>query len=154
MRPRLLANVSGGPPVGRQAGFLVPFALFIVVGAATLAVAMGQMAAGSRSSAVMAAINAQALYAADAGVQMSMHQLFNGNADQGSVDAACVALDGSTLSLSGRGIAGCEVAVACTVTLSADGDVSLYSIVSQSECGSGDFEAGRRIRAEAYMRTN
>lgn len=154
MRPRLLLRVSGRAGLKQQAGFLVPFALFIVVGAATLAVAMSQMAAGSRSSAVLAAFSAQALYAADAGVQMSMHELYYTNADLASVNAACVALDGSTLNLTGQGIAGCAVTVSCDVTLSSDGDVSLYSIVSQSQCGSGDFETGRRIRAEAYMRSN
>ena len=53
-----------------QAGFLIPLALFIVVSAATLGVAMGQLAAGSRSSAILLALNAQALFAADAGVHL------------------------------------------------------------------------------------
>lgn len=153
---RLNANrqILGGMPANKQSGFLIPLALFIVVGAATLAVAMSQMAAGSRSSAVYSAFNAQALYAADAGVQMAMHELYYANTDQASVSAACASVDGSTLNLSGQGVAGCEVSVSCDVTLSSDGDVSLYAVVSQSACGSGEYATGRRIRAESYMRAN
>jgi MSHA biogenesis protein MshP len=154
MGRKLRANCLNISFAARQSGFLVPLALFIVVGAATLAVSMSQMAAGSRSSAVLTAFSTQALYSADAGVQMAMHQLYYGNDDQSSVDAACVSVNGSSFNLSGQGIAGCSVSVTCDVTLSNSGDVSLYSVVSQSECGSGDYEVGRRIRAEAYMNTN
>ncbi|HEY7774570.1 MAG TPA: hypothetical protein VIC26_15405 [Marinagarivorans sp.] len=136
----------------KQSGFLVPLSLFIVVAAATLAIAISQMAAGSRSSAILTAFNAQAFYSADAGVQMAMHRLYYGNNSQAAVDAACTALDGALLNLAGAGLGGCTVTVSCDVTPSANGDVSLYTLVSQSQCGAGDYQTGRRIRTEAYMR--
>ena len=149
---RLTASGHQAPARQRQSGFLVPLALFIVVGAATLAIAISQMAAGSRSSAVLTAFNAQAFYSADAGVQMAMHRLYYGNNSRAAVDAACTALDGTSINLTGSGLGGCAVTVACGVTPSADGGVSVYSVVSQSQCGAGDYQTGRRIRTEAYMR--
>ena len=145
---------AGLKPVGlrhQQAGFLIPLALFIVVAAATLGVAMGQMVAGSRSSAILMALNAQALFAADAGVQMAMHKLHYGVDTRAASDTQCTAMTGDTLTLSGEGMAGCRVAVSCSMLVSSTGDVSLYTISSQSVCGTGDYETGRRIRAESYM---
>ncbi len=145
---------AGLKPVGlrhQQAGFLIPLALFIVVAAATLGVAMGQMVAGSRSSAILMALNAQALFAADAGVQMAMHKLHYGVDTRAASDTQCTAMTGDTLTLSGEGMAGCRVAVSCSMLVSSAGDVSLYTISSQSVCGTGDYETGRRIRTESYM---
>lgn len=140
--------------IGRQRGFLIPAALFIVVGAATLAIAMSQMAAGSRSSAVLSTLNVQAFYAADAGIQRAMHQLFYGNDTQAAVDAACVAVNGGSMALSGEGVAGCDVSLSCSVTQSTDASISMYALLSQSRCGQGEFTTGRRIRTQAYMFDN
>lgn len=140
--------------VNKQAGFLIPLALFIVVGAATLGVAIGQVAAGSRSSAVLLALNNQALSAADAGVQTALHRMYYGAQTRAIVDANCGTVDGTTISLSGVGVDGCNITVNCSVAVSALDDVSLYSIQSQSMCGSGDYETSRLIVAESYMRNN
>lgn len=137
-----------------HAGFLVPLSLFIVLGAATLAIAMSQIAAGSRSSAVFNTLSTQALYATDAGVQKAMHELYYGNETRAAVDASCAAISGSTLSLTGAGVNGCVVSITCALTVSDAGDVSLYSVVSQSECGQGEYKTGRRVRVEAYMQNN
>lgn len=140
--------------IGKQRGFLVPLSLFIVVGAATLAIAMSQMAAGSRSSAVLSTLNAQAFYAADAGIQRALHQLYFGNNTQSSVDVACSSVDGSAFTLAVTGLNGCSVNLSCEVTPSADGSISVYSLLSQSACGQGDLATGRRIRTQAYMFDN
>lgn len=137
-----------------QAGFLIPLALFIVVSAATLGVAMGQLAAGSRSSAILLALNAQALFTADAGVQSVMHNLYYGADTRAAVDANCEAVDGDMLSLTGQGVAGCRLVLNCTVAVSAFGNVSLYTLESQSQCGSGDYVTSRRVRAWSYMKNN
>lgn len=138
----------------QQAGFLIPLALFIVVSAATLGVAMGQMVAGSRSSAILMGLNAQALFTADAGVQKVMHALYYGADTRAAADANCVGVDGDVLNFSGEGVAGCDVTVSCVVSVSGSGDVSVYAVESVSRCGSGDYETGRRIRAESYMQNN
>lgn len=138
----------------KQRGFLVPLSLFIVVGAATLAIAMSQMAAGSRSSAVLSTLNAQAFYAADSGIQRALHQLYYGNSTQSAVDAACASVDGDSFTLASAGLTGCSVSLSCEVTQSADASISVYSLLSQSACGQGDFATGRRIRTQAYMFDN
>lgn len=137
-----------------QRGFLVPLSMFIVVGAATLAIAMSQMAAGSRSSAVLSTLNAQAFYAADSGVQRALHQLYYGNGTQASVDAACSAVNGTSFSLAVAGLNGCSVSLGCELTQSDDVSISVYSVLSQSACGQGDLATGRRIRTQAYMFDN
>ena len=135
----------------RQQGFLLPLSLFIVLGAASLAIAISQMAAGSRSSAVLATLNRQALYAADGGVQMAMSRLYYGVTTKAQADANCVAVDGSSLAYSGTGLALCSTDVNCSVSVSGDGAVSLYTINSVSACGSGEYQTGRRLQIEAYM---
>lgn len=137
-----------------QRGFLVPLSMFIVVGAATLAIAMSQMAAGSRSSAVLSTLNAQAFYAADSGIQRALHQLYYGNNTQSAVDTACNAVNGSSFNLAVTGLNGCSVSLSCEVTQSADASISVYSVLSQSACGQGDYSTGRRIRTQAYMFDN
>lgn len=129
----------------------MPLSLFIVVGAATLAIAMSQMAAGSRSSAVLSTLNAQAFYAADSGIQRALHQLYFGNDSQSAVDAACASVDGATFNLSVQGLNGCSVSLSCQLVQSADSSTSVYSLLSQSACGQGDYATGRRIRTQAYM---
>jgi MSHA biogenesis protein MshP len=136
----------------RQAGFLIPLALFIVIGASTLAIAMSQMAAGARSSAVLTAFNAQAFYSADAGIQLALHKLYYNNDNQAAVDAACVAFDGSSINFTEEGLVGCSTELSCGITASVDGTVSVYNLLSQSTCGQGDYEVGRRVSASAYMK--
>ena len=136
----------------RQQGFLIPLSLFIIVACASLALAMSQLAAGSRSSAVLSSLNSQALYAADAGVQSALSQMHFNATTRAAVDANCASVDGTVLNLSGKGIAGCTIEVGCTASLSDDGSVGLYQITSESSCGSGDYETGRRVMIESYMR--
>lgn len=137
--------------LARQHGFLMPLAMFIVVGAATLAIAMAQMSAGSRSSAVLNALNVQAFYAADAGVQSAMNQMYTGATTRSEVDTHCSNVNGSSLALTSAGLKGCSVSITCESRLSADGAVGVYSVTSISECGSGDYQTGHRVLVEAYM---
>jgi MSHA biogenesis protein MshP len=134
-----------------QQGFLIPMAFFIVIAASSLAVAMSHMAAGAGSSAVQYALNAQAFYAAEAGIEWALHRLYYGADSQSAVDTACTSLSGSALNLTGQAFAGCTTELTCSLTASGDGAVSLYAITSESLCGSGDFSVGRRLQIEAYM---
>lgn len=138
----------------RQQGFLVPLSMFIVIGAATLAIAMSQMAAGSRSSAVLSTLNAQAFYAADAGVQRALHELYFANTTQSAADGACASINGSSIALTSAGLVGCSISLSCTVTLSSDSAISIYSVISESRCGQGDYLTGRKIRTQVFMSDN
>ena len=132
----------------------MPLALFIILSAATLGVTMGQMAAGSRSSAILLALNAQALFTADSGVQAAMHNLYFGADNRAAVDLNCEAIDGDMLNFTGQGVAGCRVSLNCAVSVSASGDVSLYALESLSRCGSGDYLTARRVRVWSSMKNN
>ena len=84
----------GAGGISQQRGFLLPLSLFLVIAAASLVLAINQMVAGSRSSAVLAALNAQALYSAEAGMQSALSQLYFDASTQAEVDTRCASVDG------------------------------------------------------------
>ena len=151
VRTSRLVTISHLARRRRMRGFLVPTALFVVVGAAALAAAMAQMAASSRSAAVLYALNSQAFYAADAGLQRAMTSLYAGGETLSAVSAQCSTVNGASVNFTVPGLQGCSSQLGCSQRQSDDGLVHVYSLLSISQCGSGSFEVGRRLAMESYM---
>lgn len=144
-------------PKGRrsQTGFLMPLAIFIVVTMAGLALAMARTTSQSNSSVVQTMIGIQTFYAADAGAQWGMNQLFystTATLTRASVDANCVALTGQLRSFNTVGLRNCEAVLACSVNADPGNTTSYYLISSDATCGDGAFASQRRVEVSAFMR--
>lgn len=132
--------------LARQRGFLMPVALFIVVGLGALAMAISRMGSANASNVTLAGVTAQALYAADSGGQVAAHRVLFGAQDRDQADANCSAIDQTELVLTAVGLRGCRVALLCARRTHAGGSPNrLYAIESAATCGSGDVFSARTI---------
>lgn len=132
----------------RQKGFLIPLALFILVGLLALSMAMSRLTSQSGTSATLEMLSTQAFFAAESGGQYAMHQLFFDAADQATVNNNCDAL-ASPPNFTAPGLQLCSVQVTCSRTTSAG--TGFYTITSAANCGTGDLSAQRSIQISAFM---
>ncbi len=139
------------PSVRRQQGFLIPLALFILVGLLALALTASRLTGQSSASATLELMSTHAFYAAESGGQYGMHQLFFNAADQADADTRCAGL-ATTLDFSGTaasGLQSCQTDVSCNATITAG--TSFYTVTSAASCGSGNLSAQRTIEISAFM---
>ena len=136
----------------RQQGFLIPLALFIVLGIGFLAITISRMGAYSSQSSVREGLSVQSFYTAESGVQFSLNQIFYNQTLRTVVDTNCANLS-QTLSFNTAGLASCSANVACSCVgaCSGSGTVSFYSITSAASCGSGNLVADRTIEVNAFF---
>lgn len=134
-----------------QQGFLMPTALFIVIGLGALALTISRFSSASFSAAVQEGVNVQTLYAAETGAQWGMNQLIFNVDDRATADANCTSVNGSTLNLSVSGLNNCSVAVSCTHTADSGDTTSFYTLQSAAECGGGQLIGQRTIEVKAVM---
>lgn len=130
----------------KQAGFLMPVALFIIIGLGALAISISRMTGESYSAGVHTSVSVQALYAAESATQYAAHQLLFDAANHAEVEARCAATNGSTLEFNTRGLSQCRATITCNVRL-VSGAKPLYELRSQGSCGGGSLMAERIIRA-------
>lgn len=135
------------PRVSRQQGFLIPLALFILVGMAALAAAIARMSTQSNNQSYQKLISAQTFYAADSGAQVAMNSVLFPSATRSSGDTACTGMVAVSTT-----IQGCEVVQSCALANDASGTTSIYTIESTATCGSGDMTVVRTVRASAFLR--
>lgn len=144
-------NISLEQLQSRQRGFLIPLALFILVGMLALALAASRLTGQSSTSSTLELLSTQAFYSAESGGQYAMHRLFFNASNQAAVDANCGALT-TLLNFAGSsavGLRSCQAQVSCTMTTTAG--ISFYTITSAGSCGSGEMSAQRTIEISAYM---
>lgn len=135
----------------RQRGFLMPLALFIVIGLGALALAISRFSAGSLSSAVQETLSVQALYAAESGAQYAMNKLLYNVTSRPAADANCISISGDILALTESSLASCQVLLTCERITSAGGGVRVYKVSSAAQCGGGQLLAQRRIEVAALF---
>lgn len=141
------SSISGWTrPKNGQGGFLMPVALFIVVGLGALALAIARMAGNSQSSAVHQAITVQALYAAESGAQYGANQLLFNAVDKDEVDARCGLVEGATVNFNATGLSQCRAELSCVKT-STGAAAQVYELASRGLCGSGMLVAERTVVA-------
>lgn len=129
-----------------QAGFLMPIALFIVIGLGALALAIARMTGNTSSAVVYQGITVQALYAAESGAQYGMNRLLFNAASKDEVDARCTVVDGLSVDFSVTGLSNCSSRLSCVKTSSTPA-TRVYELTSRGQCGSGMFVAERTIVA-------
>lgn len=132
----------------RQQGFLMPLALFILVGMAALALAMSRISSNTFVGVTQESISVQAFYAADSGAAYAMHRLLFNAASSVDVDGRCNALNGGTLNLNAPGLQNCSAALTCAKAGSLNGD-EVYTLRSAARCGSGTLTAERVVEVGA-----
>ncbi|UTF61390.1 PilX N-terminal domain-containing pilus assembly protein [Gilvimarinus sp. DA14] len=152
--------------LNRQGGFLLPFAIFLLVGLSVMALALWRVTASSNISAVQEVISVQSFYAAESGAQRAMASLFfPDDSDRQAIDNRCSTM---TLNLNfvDDGLNQCSASVSCVcrydTASTCDASVnanygptgvsaeSFYQLTSVGQCGSGSTSAVRTLEVEAY----
>jgi len=166
----MFLSSSIGVSYSAQRGFLMPLALFVIVVLGGLTVVAAKEASQSIDSYILGSISTQAFYAAETGAQAGLYFLLNETKDRQNVDLFCAAMNvslpmSSSVELDGFG--GCTIAVSCSCRYEnntvCDGTSSanytgasatshsFYAIDSQSQCGTGDVIAQRRVEVGASL---
>lgn len=141
----------------KQTGFLLPVALFLVVGIAALAIGISRFSSQSNSSVFREGIAIQAFYAAESGLQWAMNQVLFPDTQRSIADASCAGLanadpNQSEIQFNVIGLQGCEVDLSCSSTTNTSNTISYYTIQSASTCAGGEFLSERILQASAYIR--
>ncbi len=134
----------------RQQGFLIPLALFILVGMLALSLTAARLTGQSSTSSTLEMLSTQAFFAAESGGQYAMYKLFSGVTSQAGTDSNCATL-AETVNFpnTALGLSACAVNISCTAT--ASGGTGFYTLTSAASCGSGDLSAQRSIQISASM---
>lgn len=149
----MFLNRCSRPPAFRvfQKGYLIPLALFIVVGLGILAIAISKLAASAHNLALREDIATQAFFAAESGSQLAIYSLFLSAASRTQTTSNCTNLNGSTRNLTATGVNNCTLSFTCSKTDNTQDTQSFYRITSSASCGSGALSAVRSITVSAKM---
>lgn len=120
-----------------QQGFLMPLALFILVGLAVLMTTMMRFSSHQHTSTVFNALSSQAFYAADSGVEYGVHKIVSSGIDAGAT--RCSLINEHVIEYDVEGLSGCRVLLRC-----GDRD-DHYMLSSLGECGRNQLLAQRQI---------
>jgi MSHA biogenesis protein MshP len=132
-----------------QAGFLMPLALFIVVGLGALALAISRMGSSNFSAAVQEALSVQAFYAAESGIQYGMNRLLFDAVDKNAVNTRCSSVNGATVTFNVAGLRDCSVLLNCNTVSNTGDSAGIYRLQSSATCGSDSLQAQRSLVAAA-----
>src|SRR5690554_1425990 len=129
----------------KQAGFLMPLALFILVGLGALALTISRLSSGQFSSAVQETISVQAFYAAESASQLAMNRILFTATNKADADLNCASVNGSSLNFTTAGLNGCSAQLSCAVVANAGDASGIYQVEVNATCGSGTLVAERRL---------
>ncbi|HEY6528993.1 MAG TPA: MSHA biogenesis protein MshP [Cellvibrionaceae bacterium] len=137
--------------INLERGFLVPTALFIVVGLGALAISIARMAGSANSMALREALSAQAFFAAESGVQLALYNLYNGATTRALANTNCSTLDVASRTFTSVGLKACTVVFDCATTTDTGNTRSFYLITATASCGSSDLATSRVLNVKAIM---
>lgn len=129
----------------KQAGFLMPLALFILVGIGALALTISRLSSGQFSSAVQETLSVQAFYAAESGSQLAMNRILFNVASKADADLNCTNVNGSNITYSVTGLRDCAVQLSCSAVANTGETAGVYKLQSVATCGGGNLLAERRL---------
>lgn len=135
-------NMLSKRSVGRQSGFGLPVAIFVVVVLALVIAAMSQLQQSSSEGSSLQLQSQRAFYAAESGLQLSLNLLLppDGSTGKNCSISPFYARDFSSLS-SSYGLRGCSVRVECQ-SLAVSSEL-YFTLTSTGSCGSGTDHARR-----------
>ncbi|SMF34668.1 MSHA biogenesis protein MshP [Alteromonadaceae bacterium Bs31] len=134
----------------KEAGFLIPLALVLLVGISFLVIAINRLSGQTGTSTTVEGLSAQAFYAAESGAQYGMSRLFFDMNTRAQTDANCGAM-GTTINFTAPGLALCSAQVSCTRSVDASNTTSFYIINSLGRCGAAQLIGEREIEVSASM---
>lgn len=135
-----------------QAGFLLPVALFLILGAAALAVSISRSSGSLPLIAVQEIFSQQALQAADSGANFGLsYLLMHPSPSRSHSDGLCRSLSGSRLEFDSPGLKNCVANVSCGLQSSSKNDASYYTVTSQGQCGDAPNDGSRTVAVSAYL---
>ncbi|WP_370981444.1 hypothetical protein [Agaribacterium sp. ZY112] len=135
----------------KQRGYLMPLAMFLIIGLGALAASVAHLGAQSASSSFREALSVQAFYVADSAAQRGLHQLFFPAADRAIADAACGAMVDVNVAFNSASMNGCSALLNCSLAVSADNATSIYSVTSEASCGAGELAVERQLLLRAFI---
>lgn len=146
----------------RQAGFLLPVAMFIVVAMGLAALALYRTTGQSSIASVQEVVTTQALYAAESGLQAGLNELFYPDASsESAVNNRCINMGTMELDFAGTsGLNLCEVDVTCQCTdeandpCTAGSQGAVYTLQSIGNCGEGNLYSERTLELSASLEAN
>jgi MSHA biogenesis protein MshP len=133
------------PARKKQSGFLMPLALFILLGLGALALAISRLGAAQFSSAVQEGLSVQAFYAAESAAQLAMHHIIFDTQDKAAADSACASINGTTQTFSAVGLNECSARIVCAIVANVGDSAGIYRLESAATCGSGLMAAERSV---------
>ncbi len=137
-------------PIGRQRGFLLPLALFMMLVLGLLALGLWRVSAQTNIGAVQELISVQAFYAAESGAQEGMSLLFYPDASsRATVDGQCAAINLLRGYDNIPGLNNCSAQISCA--RQEMNETSFYTITSHGQCQAGSLQAQRTIEVSALM---
>lgn len=141
MCPKLIFEKT----LAKQAGFLMPLALFILVGLGALALTISRLSSGQFSSAVQETLSVQAFYAAESAAQVAMSRILFSATSKAEADLNCINVDGESLNYSVPGLSDCSAQLSCAVIVNSGDQAGIYRLESRATCGGGSLLAERRL---------
>ena len=154
MYPRRMASPLSLLKARKQSGFLLPLALFVIVGVAALGIAISRIVGQSAVDRTQSAINLAAFYAAESGAQFAMNQLFYSTTvgiTRATQTSNCGTIDGSSVDFTNDGLNGCSAALSCGASTDAGDTTSFFVITSVGQCGSGEINASRTVQVTSFL---
>ncbi len=144
---RQYGKLSAAP--GRQRGFLMLTAIFILVVLGFFSLTISRNTTRTHFASTLEGVSLQAFYAAESGAQYAMNQLFYNAPDRLAVDVNCAAVNGDSQNYTVAGLSACSSTVSCSSRVLAG--VGYYTVRSTGSCGSGSLSAQRTIAVSALM---
>lgn len=141
-------------PRQRMQGFMIPLALFILVGIGVLAVSMNRLMSQSNTSSALEGVSLQAFFAAETGAGYAMHELMFNVTERSVADANCVSLSSTVPNFPGAAAAGlqsCSISLSCQRDTVTNSEKSFYTLRSTGRCGGGTLTAERTIEVSAFL---
>jgi MSHA biogenesis protein MshP len=127
---------------GKQRGFSLAIAIFIIVIMALLGAAMVSIMQSSQQSLSTAVLSTRAFFTAQSGAQQALASLFP--LDSGSPNCPATY---PTMTYTASGLAGCSAVVTCRSDII--GSKTYYTLHSTGSCGISGSNAVREIEVRA-----
>ena len=135
-----------------QAGFLLPFAVFILTALAVLALTLARGTSATSALSTQVIFSQQAWHAADSGANFGLSfLLLRANPRRSDGKADCTLLAGKVITFSQAALKNCTAALQCSVIDSASGDASYFELRSQGSCGVAPLDAQRTLAVSTYL---
>ena len=142
------------PRPGRQQGFLLPVAAFILVVIGGFALTLSRTTSQTAIAVPQEVLSVNAFYAADSAAQYALNQLFYSTAaavTRASADTGCNSVDGAGLTFAPAALSNCTVALSCAIANDAGDTTSFYTVISAASCSVGANVAERSVQVSAFM---